>query len=95
VTLRMTLHDNPDAAYPVVPCRRTGAQPGTSVGLSVPSDEIGGTVNVDLDADGRRLEALDVRSVLSGRLLTSGQTDSSAGVVRRSDLVGRDVVERW
>ena len=72
VPLRITLDDEADAAYiyladePVLGWHVTKT-------VSVPTDEIGGMVNLDVDADGRiiGIEVLDARSLLPGLLLSA------------------------
>jgi uncharacterized protein YuzE len=72
VPLRITLDDEADAAYiyladePVLGWHVTKT-------VSVPTNEIGGLVNLDVDAKGRMIgiEVLDARSLLPDRLLSA------------------------
>jgi uncharacterized protein YuzE len=72
VPLRVTLDNEANAAYiyladePVLGWHVTKT-------VSVPTDEIGGIVNLDIDADGRiiGIEVLDALSLLPDRLLNA------------------------
>ncbi len=72
VPLRVTLDDEADAAYLYLADEpRTGWRHGRTV--PVPTDDIGGMVNIDVDSDGRimGIEVLAARSLLSDKLLTA------------------------